>query len=76
MATSINVSLVHAFQGGGWEGMLGVLTSVFGLILVFNPLIDVVALPFILGGFMIVGGIAGIVASFRLHSCAAGTAAT
>ena len=65
------------FQGGGLGGgILGVLTSVFGLILVFNPLIDVVALPFILGGFMIVGGIAAIVASFRLHSCAAGTAAT
>jgi uncharacterized membrane protein HdeD (DUF308 family) len=61
--------LVHAFQGGGWGvGILGVLTSVLGLILVFNPLIGVIALPFVLGGFMLVGGIAAIVASFRLRS--------
>jgi uncharacterized membrane protein HdeD (DUF308 family) len=69
--------LVHAFQGGGWGvGILGVLTSVVGLILVFNPLIGLVALPFVLGGFMLVGGIGAIVAAFRLRSSPAGTAVT
>ena len=70
------VGLVHAFRGGGLgAGILGVLTSIFGLILVLNPLIGLVALPFVLGGFMLVGGIGAIVASFRLRSSSAATAA-
>jgi len=61
--------LIQAFRGGGWSaGILGVLSVVFGLILVLNPLIGLVALPFVLGGFMLVGGIAAIVVSFRLRS--------
>src|SRR5215217_565378 len=58
-----------AFQGGGWgAGILGVLGFIFGLILVANPFIGVVALPFVLGGFMLVGGIAAVVVAFRLRS--------
>jgi uncharacterized membrane protein HdeD (DUF308 family) len=61
--------LIQAFQGGGWSaGILGVLTVVFGLILVLNPLFGLVALPFVLGGFMLAGGIAAVVVSFRLRS--------
>jgi uncharacterized membrane protein HdeD (DUF308 family) len=61
--------LIHAFQGGGLgAGILGILVIIFGLILVFNPLIGLVALPFVLGGVMLVGGIAAIVASLRLRS--------
>jgi len=61
--------LIQAFQGGGWgAGILGVLTVVFGLILILNPLIGLVALPFVLGGFMLAGGIAAIVVSFYLRS--------
>jgi uncharacterized membrane protein HdeD (DUF308 family) len=62
------IGLVQAFQGGGWgAGILGVLSIVFGLIVVLNPLIGLVALPFVLGAFMLVGGIAAIVMSFRLR---------
>jgi uncharacterized membrane protein HdeD (DUF308 family) len=43
---------------------------------VFNPLIGLVALPFVLGGFMLVGGIGAIVASFRIRSSPTGTAVT
>ncbi len=61
--------LVQAFQGGGWgAGLLGLLGIIFGIILVLNPLIGVVALPFVLGGFMLVGGIAAVVASARMRS--------
>ena len=68
-------SLIQAFQGGGWgAGILGVLTIIFGLILVLNPLIGLLALPFVLGGVMLVGGIAAIVASFRLRSSPAAPA--
>src|SRR5215213_5747704 len=60
--------LIQAFQGGGWgAGILGVLTVVFGLIVVLNPLMGVVALPFVLGGFMLVGGIFAVVASLRMR---------
>ena len=68
--------LIQAFQGGGWgAGILGILVIVFGIIVLLNPLIGVVALPFVLGGFMLVGGIAAIVASFRLCSSPAATVA-
>jgi uncharacterized membrane protein HdeD (DUF308 family) len=63
------LELITAFQGGGWGiGLLGILRIVFGVILVLNPLIGVVVLPFVLGGFMLVGGIAATVVSFRMRS--------
>ncbi len=62
------IGLVQAFQGGGWgAGILGILSIIFGLIVVLNPLIGLVALPIVLGAFMLVGGIAAIVMSFRLR---------
>jgi uncharacterized membrane protein HdeD (DUF308 family) len=69
--------LIHAFQGGGWgAGIFSILVMIAGLILLLNPLIGVVALPFVLGGFMLVGGIVAIVASFRLRSGSDATAVT
>ena len=66
-------SLVLAFRGGGWGmGILGVLNIVLGLVLLLNPLIGVVVLPFVLGGFALVGGILAIIMAFRLRK---GTAA-
>src|SRR5829696_8130774 len=44
-----------------------VLTIIFGIIVVLNPLMGVVALPFVLGGFMLVGGIFAVVASLRMR---------
>jgi uncharacterized membrane protein HdeD (DUF308 family) len=68
------VLLFMAFLGDGWGiGILGILSLIFGLVVVLNPLISVVALPFVLGGFMLVGGIAAVVASFRLRSSPAAT---
>jgi len=61
--------LIQAFQGGGWGvGILGILNIIVGIIVLLNPLIGVVVLPFVLGGFLLVGGIAAIVVSFRLRS--------
>lgn len=60
--------LVVAVQGGGWGvGVLAVLGILFGLILVIYPLIGVAALPFVLGGFMVVGGIAAVAQAFRMR---------
>jgi len=62
------VTLVTAFQGEGWGvGILGVLSILFGLVLLFNPWIGVAVLPLLLGAFGIVGGIAAIVAAFRMR---------
>jgi uncharacterized membrane protein HdeD (DUF308 family) len=60
--------LVVAFQGGGWGmGILSVLGILFGLILVINPLIGVAALPFVLGIFMLIGGVGAVVQAFRMR---------
>ena len=70
------VCLFMAFTGDGWGiGILGILSILFGIIVLANPLIGVVALPSVLGGFMLVGGIAAVVASFRLRSRPAATEA-
>ena len=60
--------LIVAFQGGSWGmGILAVLGILLGLILVINPLIGVAALPFILGGFMLIGGVGAVVQAFRIR---------
>src|SRR5215211_4429016 len=49
------VNLIMAFQGEGWGiGILGALSIVFGLVLLFNVWIGVAALPFVLGAVGIV----------------------
>jgi uncharacterized membrane protein HdeD (DUF308 family) len=60
--------LIVAFQGGSWGmGILSVLGILLGLVLVINPLIGVAALPFILGGFMLIGGVGAVVQAFRMR---------
>jgi uncharacterized membrane protein HdeD (DUF308 family) len=60
--------LVAAFQGGSWGArILGVLGILFGFILVINPLIGVATLPFVLGLFMLIGGIGAVVQAFRMR---------
>jgi len=62
------ISLIQAFQGGGWGiGILGALSIVFGLILLFNAVIGALALPWVLGIFGIIGGIAAIFMAFRMR---------
>lgn len=66
--------VVAALQGSGWGlGLLGVLRIVFGIVLALNPLLGVVVLPFVLGAFMLVGGIFAVVASLRMRSNPAAT---
>ncbi len=62
------VGLIQAFQGAGWgAGILGVLSIIFGLLLIFNPVIAGLALPFVLGIFGIIGGILALVAAFQMR---------
>jgi uncharacterized membrane protein HdeD (DUF308 family) len=62
------MNLVRAFSaGGGWGmGLLGALDVIIGLFLIFNPLAGAVALPIVLGAFILVGGIASIFMAFRM----------
>jgi uncharacterized membrane protein HdeD (DUF308 family) len=61
--------LIAAFRGSGWGlGILGILRVLFGIILVLNPLLGVVALSLVLGGLMLLGGVFAVVAAFRLRS--------
>ena len=60
--------LVVAFQGGGWGmGILAVVGILLGLVLVINPLIGVAVLPFVLGIFMLIGGVGAVVQAFRIR---------
>jgi uncharacterized membrane protein HdeD (DUF308 family) len=48
---------IHAFSGGGLGlALLGILNIIFGVILLFNPLIGALALPIVLGIFAVIGG--------------------
>lgn len=62
------IYLVQALQGEGWGiGLLGVLSAVLGLYLMFNPLGATLALPIVVGALAVVGGIVAIVLAFRLR---------
>ncbi len=60
------IQIIQAFQGGGWGvGILGVVSILFGALLMANPVIAGLALPWVFGVFAVVGGIAGIVLAFK-----------
>jgi uncharacterized membrane protein HdeD (DUF308 family) len=62
------IGIFMAFRGGGWGiGIVSVLGVLFGLILVIYPLIGLAALPFVLGFFMLIGGIGAVVQAFRMR---------
>jgi uncharacterized membrane protein HdeD (DUF308 family) len=62
------MNLVRAFSsGGGWGiGLLGALDVIIGFFLIVNPLAGSIALPIVLGAFILVGGIASIIMAFRM----------
>jgi uncharacterized membrane protein HdeD (DUF308 family) len=60
--------LIHSFSGGGYGlTILGVLNIIFGLILLFRPVVGLIVFPFIVGIFALIGGIALFLSSFRIH---------
>jgi uncharacterized membrane protein HdeD (DUF308 family) len=62
------IDLIQAFSGGGWGvGILGALSVIVSLILLANIVGATLALPIVIGAFMIIGGIAAIFFSFRLR---------
>jgi uncharacterized membrane protein HdeD (DUF308 family)/predicted flap endonuclease-1-like 5' DNA nuclease len=62
------VGLIQAFRGAGWgAGVLGALSIIFGLILLFNPILATLSVPWVLGLLGIVGGIMAIFGAFGLR---------
>ncbi|MGW8249575.1 MAG: HdeD family acid-resistance protein [Anaerolineales bacterium] len=62
------VGLIQAFQGAGWgAGILGAVSVVIGIWLLFNIGAATLALPWAIGLLAVVGGIAAIVLAFRMR---------
>ncbi|HEY7415192.1 MAG TPA: DUF308 domain-containing protein [Ktedonobacteraceae bacterium] len=60
--------VVQAFMGGGWSiGILSALSILISLFLFANLFVVTAALPFIIAGLMVIGGIVAIVFSFGLR---------
>jgi uncharacterized membrane protein HdeD (DUF308 family) len=58
----------EALTGAGWgAGILAAISLILGLILLSSPLLSAMALPFIFGVWLLVGGIAAIGGAFRLR---------
>lgn len=63
------VKLIQAFLGGGaGAAVLGASGLVIGVILFSAPVIAAFFLPFVVGIFTLIGGVAAIVAAFQLRS--------
>jgi len=62
------VKLVWGLKGGGWgEGILGILTIILGLLLLTNTLAGALALPWVFGFFLILGGIVGVIGGLKMR---------
>ncbi len=63
------IMLISAFRGAGLgAGLLGVLTLVFGFIIIANPVATAAGLPFVIGIWLLIGGLFLIIAAFRMRS--------
>ena len=65
------VGLVKLYQGftgkDAGTGVLGVISLIFGILLLVYPYVAAALIPYIFGGFALVGGIAAIVVSFMVR---------
>lgn len=63
------INLVEAFRGAGWgTGILGALAILVGLLLLLNPGVGTLTLPFMIGILAIGGGIIAVIGAFALRS--------
>ena len=61
------MGLFAAIKGGGWgAGIIGILLIIFGCLILANPVVSTLLLPFVLGVFGIVGGISAIIGAFMI----------
>lgn len=64
------IGAVHLFQAfktkDGGNGLLGIISIIFGIIILVYPLITAELIPLIAGVFAIVSGIAAVIAAFQV----------
>lgn len=61
------MQLIQGFTGAGFgHVILGILSIIFGVILLANPMLAAIGLPYVMGFFAVVGGIVAIVQAFRM----------
>jgi uncharacterized membrane protein HdeD (DUF308 family) len=69
------IGAAHLFQAfktkDGGNGVLGVISIIFGIIILIHPLLTAAIIPFIAGVFAIVSGIAAVVAAFQVRKVSA-----
>jgi uncharacterized membrane protein HdeD (DUF308 family) len=61
-----NLYQAFAAKDGG-AGVLGVISLIFGILLLVYPYVAAALIPYLFGGFALVGGIAAIVVSFTIR---------
>ena len=62
------VKIYQGFAGKDWGAViLGIISIIFGFLLLGSPYVAAALLPYIFGGFALVGGIAAIVVSFMIR---------
>ncbi|MGB9929707.1 MAG: HdeD family acid-resistance protein [Methanosarcina sp.] len=63
------VRLIWAVKGGGFGmAILGILEIIIGILLLANPLVGAVILPWVYGITLIVGGIAALIGGIKMKS--------
>lgn len=63
------VKLIGGLKGEGWgTGILGILTIILGLLLLTNTLAGAMALPWVFGFFLIIGGIGAVIGGLKMRT--------
>lgn len=63
------VRLIGGLKGEGWGmGILGILTIILGLLLVTNTLAGALALPWVFGFFLILGGVGAVIGGLKMRT--------
>jgi len=70
---AVFIGVAHIFQAftakDAGNGVLGIISLIFGLLILINVFVASVLLPFVVGAFAIVFGLAAIVFSFTAKKC-------
>ena len=62
------IKIYQDFAGKDWGAViLGIISIIFGFLLLGSPYIAAALLPYIFGGFALVGGLAAIIVSFVIR---------
>ena len=63
------VKLVSGLKGEGLgTGILGIVTIILGLLLLANALVGALALPWVFGIFLVIGGIGGVIGGLKMRT--------